>query len=347
MGIQDEQKINAYLGLNNGDASYGEIWSDLQRRLPIEKQRYENIIKRYFGVYDNGLVWRVELADQLNYDLETGFRQVFQGKKIKKEDLKNVVQLFEFAMDTIESEIDTFESIWVNGLVSSISPFFKIFPIRELDTLYTRYLQIVLDLKDQLEIAKSKRTQAYIDKGVDVLGLVLEIIPEIRVAKETFKFLNDAVKGAIAGGSLLADKYLGPQQPDTSKIVRTTTFTIVGSEKVGNFVNFSSASKKIMKISSLINTVSDTMSMDEINQAKGNVEAIKKALNALKPIYEKMKKEIWDVWSQRVDRVQRDLERAQKLIENDKAQNVALIAELYKFKKEIKYSCPTAWRLNP
>ncbi len=346
MNPQDIQKINAYLYKNNGDTSYGETWSDLQRRLPIEKKRYENIVKRYFGVYDNGLVWRVELAEHLNYDLEIGFRLVLQGKKVNKENLINILMLFDLTLDTIDSEIDTFESIWVKGLVNSLSPFFKIFPFRELDSLYTRYFQTLISLKDQMEAAKSKQTQAYIDKGVDVLGLVLEIIPEVRAAKETFRFFEDNLKTAFAGSSLLADKYLGPQKPDTSKIVRTATFTIVGSDKVGEFVKFSSAGKKFIKSASLINSVSDTLSWDEINQATQNIESIKKSFSTLKKIYEVIKKEIWDAWSVRVDGIQRDLQRAQQLIENDKAQNVALVSELYNFQKEIRYSCPTAWRIS-
>jgi hypothetical protein len=347
MGFQDEQKINSYLGLNGGDASYGQIWSDLQKRLPIARKRYENIVKRYFGVYDNGLVWHVELADHLNYDLEMGFRQLFQGRRINKEDLMNVLQLFDFAMDTIESEIDTFESIWVKGLVSSLSSFFTMFPFRELNTLYTQYLQTALSLQRQLENAKSEKLQAYVDKGIDIFGLILEIIPEIRAAKEFFKFYGDTAKSVFAGASLLADKYLGPQEPDEKKILRTTGHTVAGLEKLDQFVKFSSASKKVMKSASLINSVSDAISWDEINEAKANIEAIEKNINDLKAIYEKMKKGIWDMWAIRVEGVKRDLERAQMLIKDDEANNVTLVSELYKFRKEIRYSSPMVWRTNP
>lgn len=331
MSYQDKEKIDRSIGNDTFN-----VWTELQRRLHLEKRRYENIVKKNFGtIYDDGLSFRIDLADRLQDDLKKVFQYVVQNKKIDRQEVETVITLFELAIDTIEKENDLFEGIFGSRIVAMMTPIVRLFPKRQLNAELAHYKKVAASLEVALDRAKNERIGAYIDKVIDIGGLVVEFIPSLSLAQ----------KVVIGIGSLVADSNLGPQKPDASKITRTTLFTF--SDQLEKVKTFNGAMKTINKYGSKLNALSDMLNTDEIDQANKNVQDLKKALEEQKKIHEKVIKQIWANWEVQVLNFQIQLEKIEKNLKDSKYEMEELRRVLQEEVEYANYRYPKVWKILP
>jgi hypothetical protein len=330
MGYQVKEKIDQSIGNDTFD-----LWTELQRRLRLEKKRYETIVKKNFGVYDDGLSFRIDLADQLQADLETVFQFIVQNRKADKQEVVTIMVLFELAIDTIERENDLFEGIFGSQLVAMMTPLVRLFPKRELAAELAYYKKVAASLEAALKRAKGERIEAYIDKAIDIAGLAIEFIPSLSLAS----------KVVIGIASLAADSELGPQKPDASKITRTTISTF--SDELEKVKTFNGAMKTVSKYGGKLNAAYDVLNTDEIDQANKNVQDVKNALKEQKKIHEKVIKQIWAKWEVRVMNFQIQLEKIEMNLKDSKYEMEELRRVLREEVQKANYRPGKAWRILP
>jgi hypothetical protein len=322
--------IDAYFGYDTYD------WAaELQRRARLYHRRYYGPIRNAFGVYDDGLSWRVDLLDGISADVDDAFRMVANGQKVDKNQFKVVLELFETASDCVEYEVEMFEGMMALGLASGFLPFVRMFPYRELAQELQAYQAALRSLEAALEKARRKETEAYIDKGIDVLqGIITFAFPEIDLAKEI----------ALGFGGLFADSRLGPQGPDASKIVRTTATTL--KDPIAKVTKMSESMQKVAKGAAKVNAVYDVVNLDEIKAARASVKDIEAAIETEKKVHRRLVEDIWNKWALRVWNFKQSLERANKALEESRNHAQELRSALAEQREIANFRGAVRWRVN-
>lgn len=326
MGATDQEIIDAYLGEDTYDN-----WMDLQRRLRVAVRRNENTIKKLVGVYDNGLSFRVDLAEHLNFDYETGMHYILQGKNLDINEVQDVGTLFELALDTIEAEMDLIEAVQMSGFAA-----WMLFPFALFAAKAGILKQQLEELKKLLDKAKQELKEAKIQKALDVgITIATLLLPELGVVE----------KFVVGAGKLTYDHFLGPKSPDARKVGKTT------------FTTYSSSVKKIKSVGETSGQVISTtgkvvkyygvvFDWDEILEGYKNVDQIEAAMKATQKAYDFFIGEIKKSESQLL-LMEMQFKKAEAAIQDyfEEVQN--LIDILDDEIKAIHYSSPKAWRFLP
>ena len=220
------------------------------------------------------------------------------------------------------------------GLAGAFTPFVKMFPFRELAGELKAYEQALARLKSALEEAKRARTEARIDKAIDIFQAVVTFaFPEIALAKEI----------AMGAGGLFADSRLGPQGPDGSKIARTTASTL--KEPLSKVMKFSKSMDKVAGVGSKMNAVYDVLDFDELDTADAAIKNVQKAIEDEKAFHKRIVEHIWAKWRTRVMTFLASLERANKELEASAARLQEVRDALREQRDIAGYNPPVAWRI--
>ena len=335
MNYQEGQIINKFVGEDTFD-----LFTELQRRMRVSKTRFEDfVVKNSLIPFDDGLSFRIDLTEKINADLEVAFRQILQHKKLNADEIAAVLFIFETAIDTIELELSNFEAMVLSGFFKIVTPFVKMFPIRELASELAKYREAIEILNQRLAVAKRELNEAKFDKVIDVAGLALEFVPQLALATK--------VATSLAG--LFADNKLGPGKPDASKYARTSasTFSDQITGTLSKVNKLSSSMAIIGKWGGKVNALYDVFNTDEIDQAKTYVKDVLVALKNQELIHKKINEGIWNTWAAQVYSYQRQLDTMKRNL--DASQN-----EVYEQRRvledEIKtsnYRSPKIWRILP
>lgn len=329
MGTPAED-VDAYFGHDTYD------WAaDLARRTRVARKKYDTFVKRFFGVYDDGLWIRLDLLERIAADVDAAFMKVRARQKVDRHQFKAVIELFETACDCVELELDQLDGVFGIGLASAMTPFVRMFPFRELAHELKVYQLTLSKLKDALDRADSELTEARIDKAIDIFqGIITFAFPQIALAKEI----------ALGAGGLFADSRLGPQAPDTSKIVRTTASTL--KEPLLKVTKLSKSMTNVAGVGSKINAVYDVLSFDELDAAHAAIKNLKQAIADEKATHKRIVENIWAKWRIRIAAFIASLERANKQLE-ESADHLGEVRDALREQHEIaKYNPPTAWRIT-
>lgn len=306
---------------------------ELQRRTRATRGKYDAGIKPVFGVYDGGLLFRLDLAERISFDLDEAFGLTGAGRRIDPQQFKKVVELFQIAVETAEAEIEQLEAEVSTELQTGVLPFIRIYPYRQLRRLADTYGKELTELRAALERAQREKQEAYVDKVIDIGQLVISVaVPELALLKEV----------TIAAGGLFADSQLGPGDPSPSKAARTTLSTFKTpllqmaelSKQLGNFAG--RASK--------LNSIYDAADLSEIAQANDNIESLRKKLIATRTIYAEIRDTIWRTWEARMTFViisLRNQEQQLRALRDNVREHLDALDEM---RQSAGYRPPTVWR---
>lgn len=321
------------------DAHFGEDtydWAaELARRTRLARKKYDTFVKRFFGVYDDGLYIRLDLLERIAADVDAAFMKVRARQKVDRQQFKAVIELFETASDCVELELEQLEGMFGLGLASAMTPFVRMFPFRELARELKFYQLTLSRLKDALSRADSELTEARIDKAIDIFqGIVTFAFPQIALAKEI----------ALGASGLFADSRLGPQAPDASKIVRTTASTL--KEPLLKVTKLSKSMTNVAGVASKMNAVYDVISFDELDAAHAAIKNLKQAIADEKATHKRIVENIWAKWQIRVAVFIASLERANTQLE-ESADHLAEVRDALREQHDIaKYNPPIIWRIG-
>lgn len=324
------EDVDAYFGEDTYD------WAaDLARRTRIARKTYDTFVKRNFGAYDDGLYIRLDLLEQVAADVDAAFLKVRARQKVDRNQFKAVIELFETASDCVELEIEQLQGMFGLGLASAMTPFVRMFPFRELARELKAYEQALSRLKDALAQAKRELTEARVDKAIDIFqGIVTFAFPQIALAKEI----------ALGAGGLFADSRLGPQDPDASKIARTTASTL--KEPLLKVTKLTKSMTNVAGVASKMNAVYDVISFDELDAAHAAIKNLKAAIDNEKATHKRIVENIWAKWRIRVAAFLASLERANKQLEESADRLNEVRSALREQSEMVKYRSPTIWRLT-
>ena len=323
------EEIDAYFGEDTYD------WvAELNRRTRVARKDYDTFVKKFFGVYDDGLWIRLDLLERIAADIEAAFAKVRARQNIDRNQFKAVVELFETASDCVELELEQLHGMFAIGLAAGFTPFVKMFPFRELAQELKAYEKALARLKNVLDQAKRERNEARIDKAIDILqGIVTFAFPEIALAKEI----------ALGAAGLFANSRLGPQAPDASKIVRTTATTLKGP--LLKVTKLSKSMDGVAGVASKMNAVYDVLNFDELDAASDAIKKVEQAIVDEKATHKRIVQNIWAKWRMRVMTFLASLERANKQLE-ELAAHLDEVRSALREQRDISgYNPPIAWRL--
>lgn len=327
MGTKAEA-VDAYFGEDTYD------WAmELIRRTHVARKDYDTFVKRYFGVYDDGLWIRLDLMERIEADIEAAFVMTHAGQFIDRKQFQGVIQLYETASDCVELELEQLHGMFALGLAAALSPFVKMFPFRELAQELKAYESALANLKDALAKAKREHTEAWIDKSIDIVqGVVTFAFPQITLAKEV----------ALGVSGLFADSRLGPQDPDASKIARTTATTL--KNPILKLTKMSSALDGVAGVASKMNALYDIANFDEIDAAKGAIKKVEQAIANEKATHKRIVQKIWAAWRTRTLTFLASLERGSKQLE-ESAKHLEEVRSALREQDQLSgYKPPIAWR---
>jgi hypothetical protein len=325
------EDVDAYFGEDTYD------WAEeLARRMRLARKDYDTFVRKFFGVYDDGLWIRLDLFERINADIQAAFQQVAAHRKVDPTQFKPVLELFETVSDSVELDLGQLHGMFGIGLASGFLPFVKMFPFRELAQELKFYQQALNGLDVALSRAKRERNEARFDKAIDIFqGIVTFVFPEITIAKEI----------ALGAGGLFADSRLGPGGPDSSKIARTTASTL--KEPLLKVTKLTKSMGNIAGVASKFNAVYDVFDFSELDTAEDNIKAVVKAIAAEKAAHKRIVEGIWFRWRMRIITFQSALERANRELEASREILEQTRSALDEQKKIARYSPPIAWRIIP
>ncbi len=323
------QDVDAYFGPDTYD------WAaDLARRTRAFRRKYDTFVKRIFGAYDDGLYLRLDLLERIAADIDAAFAKVQARQKVDRNQFLAVLQLFEAASDCVELEMEQLDGLFALGLANAMTPFVKMFPFRELARELKAYEQALAQLRDALAQAKRARTEARIDKAIDIVqGIVTFAFPEIALAKEI----------ALGAGGLFADSRLGPQGPDASKIARTTATTL--KEPLSKVAKFSKSMDGVAGIGAKMNAVYDILDSDELDSADAAIKNVERAIENEKAAHKRIVDNIWAKWRGRTLVFRASLERANKKLEESADHLDEVRSALQEQRDLARYNPPIIWRI--
>lgn len=325
------EDVDAYFGEDTYD------WAaDLARRTRLARNTYDTFVRRFFGIYDDGLYLRLDLLEQIAADVDLAFRKLRARQKVDRRQFKTVIELFETASDCVELEIEQLQGMFGHGLASAMTPFVRMFPFRELARELKAYEQALSRLDGALAQANRELTEAKVDKAIDIFqGIVTFALPEIALAKEI----------VLGAAGLFADSRLGPQDPDASKIARTTASTL--KEPLLKVTKLTKSMTNVAGIASKMNAVYDVFSADELDAAHAAIRTVKAAIDHEKAVHKRIMDDIWSKWRIRIAGFQASLERANRQLE-ESAARLNEVRDALRDQREIaRYRSPTPWRLGP
>lgn len=322
------QDVDAYFG----DDTY-DWTAELARRTRLARGKYDTFVKRHFGIYDDGLSFRLELLEQIAADVDAAFTRVRTRQAVDRNQFRAVLELFQTASDCVEFEIEQLEGIFGLGLATALTPFVRMFPFRELATELKFYEQALTGLQAALDRAKRARTEARVDKAIDVFQAFVSIaFPEIALAKEI----------ALGAGGLFADSRLGPQGPDASKITRTTATTL--KEPLSKLLKLSKSMDKFAGYGSQLNAVYDVFDTGELDAADAAIKDVERAIANEQATHKRIVENIWMKWRARVLMFISNLDRANRELEQSAERLATMRQALREQRDMIRYRPPTIWR---
>ena len=273
-----QQQIDGYLG-----TGWYEEWKKMDQQAENEERRFSiyktrlnlSIISDLYDRIRNDL----DIMDSVKEDYDSGLELLGQGRRIDKEQIGTVHDLYTLALGTAENENDVLEAMWAVGLAGA----FVVFPFVLLEARAQELMAVLPELQKQLHEAEKEARNAKLKTTVHGVITIFEIIvPEISLLGRAGIYL----------GEVVVNKALGPRDPttfqkyegDVTPGVKQFSEAVHHVDEFGHDCGYAIAKKTGPGASWPI----FYFDVEEISDSSERAEKLKELLEKVKNAYEKL-----------------------------------------------------------
>jgi hypothetical protein len=272
-----QQQVDGYMG----QGSYQQ-WLDMDRQGENEHRRLERAVKLlqlpFISPLRSRSEWDADLMDKIAYDYKQGMTLAAAGRRVNKEKLTQMYDLYSLSLGVMDSDNDVLEALVGMGLAGVM----VIFPFVLFQAKANLMLDAVKELLKELKKAESEVTKAKIKMGIHAVVTAFELM-----ASE----LALPVRAAIYVGEIVVDKALGPKDQTTAqKYVGDVTPGVKQlSEAIHHIDKYSEETRAVAEKTGKVATVATFyFDVEEIAEGSERVEKIKELITEAKKAHDEL-----------------------------------------------------------
>jgi hypothetical protein len=274
-----QQLVDAYLG----QGWYAE-WLKMDEQTALEKVRFELGKARLnipviSPIYDR-IQADIKILERVSSDYERGIDFIVQGRRVAKDKVRLVHDLYTLALGVVESENGVLDAMFVTGFAAA----WVLFPFLALESRSKQFLKMMKELTKVLHEAEEEARDAKIKTAIHGAIVVFECL---------FPELGLTARAAIFLGETAVNKVWGPSKP--SRAQRAEAIATPGvkqfSEAVHHIHEYGETARAAAKKAGHVATAA-TFYFDykELGETSEAVEKIERVLKQAKSAYDTLRK---------------------------------------------------------
>lgn len=268
-----------------GDGAYDD-WMRLQEERLKQELLYRSLTTK-LGDLSNvaGIPGDFQQLQEVGDLYNEGMQAIIDGKTINEDEVNLATDLYNDAIALAEIDTDLMQMMFAAGFFDAITALIR-FPYARLETNVRALRTALLQLKDQLEIAKRQRNESIIQGLIDVIVIVA--VPELGFVLGAAKFfgklaLDDALgpdKGAVVEGANNSLEAFGTfaESAHRLKAVGTHGATVTKYAKVADKLGLAFDAYEVFKGYSNVNDIAAKM-----NEVKAELRPLLQLLDRYEP----------------------------------------------------------------
>jgi hypothetical protein len=268
--------VDGYLG-----PGHYHTWQDLESQTRTEVKRYETAVRRLGSQAQEltgRIYWDLRLLEKVAGDYREGLERIAAGKRVSKDQLDAVYEIYSLAVGVVELENDLLEIVWVSGFLTALVAFpFVVF--EEQAKRLKKAIEVLQGLlKEARGVVKEAWAQGVLDTAL--LGITV-LMPQLGIV----------AKLSMAVGSWVADEMLGTEKsPHVAKADNAGDVAAPALDIVESVDKFSDRTRRIAgKAGKVIEVAGLFFDADEINEAYKHAGEIESKMKQAERAYDDLR----------------------------------------------------------